>query len=171
MRKKHVRIGFAALVLAVLAAGLWYSRPLTIEELCPGIQLGACTGAVADYTSYSGPGAAEETLNLPIEGDGLPPLLELLQGRKFRRPPLFLPAGRRGSHTIRAGDFKWHMGLAFEDVPVRGGTGSGFVVRLDNFFGELELSFDDKIWRVGTPDQEQWAADVLAQLQAASAGA
>ena len=53
---------------------------------------------------------------------------------------------------------------------VKGGTGSGFMLRLDNFFGELKMSFDGDTWRVTTADQEQWVADMMARLLGESAG-
>ena len=55
-------------------------------------------------------------------------------------------------------------------MTVKGGTGSGFMLRLDNFFGELKMSFDGDTWRVTTADQEQWVADMMARLLGESAG-
>ena len=168
--KKYVGIGLAVLVLAVLAAGLWYSRPLTIEELCPGIHLEACTEVRFDYNTFDTQEMADCTQSLRLEGEDLPPLLELLRGRKFRRSPIFWPTEGGKTHLWREGDFRWYLSLAFEDVPVKGGTGSGFMLRLDNFFGELKMSFDGDTWRVTTADQEQWVADMMARLLGESAG-
>ncbi len=44
------------------------------------------------------------------------------------------------------------------------------MLRLDNFFGELKMSFDGDTWRVTTADQEQWVADMMARLLGESAG-
>ena len=69
--KKYVGIGLAVLVLAVLAAGLWYSRPLTIEELCPGIHLDACTAVSFDYSTFETQEMADCTQSLRLEGEDL----------------------------------------------------------------------------------------------------
>lgn len=100
--KKYVGIGLAVLVLAVLAAVLWYSRPLTIEELCPGIHLDACTAVSFDYSTFETQEMADCTQSLRLEvgppspagapsRTEVPPVAHLLAYRGRKNAPV---AGR-----------------------------------------------------------------------------
>jgi len=162
-KRKWVFLGIAALILA--AACLWYARPLTVEELCPWLELERCRGVYIDYSTYDDKGL-ENRITLTAEEE-LAPLLELVQGRKFSRTPFGrLSAGTR-THRLSDGDFKWSIDLSFQDVSLPdGSSGSGYMLHFNNFFGELELGFEGEYWPVRTADQERWLEDVMGYILA-----
>ncbi|MDE6935506.1 MAG: hypothetical protein K2P26_07845 [Oscillospiraceae bacterium] len=164
--KRRILLGFAALLLAITAAlCLWYSRPLTIEDLCPGLDLEKCTGVYAGYSAYENEiSELYNRISLTPE-NGLTPLLELFQGRHFRRSPFWwIPRGTR-THPIREGDFRWDIDLAFENAPVTDiSTATGYLLHFNNFYGDLDMEFMGDTRPVSTADQEQWLEDVLAYI-------
>ena len=111
--KKYVGIGLAVLVLAVLAAGLWYSRPLTIEELCPGIHLDAYTAVSFDYSTFEMQDMVDCTQNLRLEGEDLPPRWSSFgDGNSAGRPSSGLPRAEKrtcGGKGTSAGICPWPL--------------------------------------------------------------
>ena len=166
---KLIRILAALLLVGTVAAGLWYARPLTIEELYPGLDLAQCVGVSVDYSTYSESAAFKnDQEHLLLEGDALSPLLALFQGRKFQRSPFFWPLTGAKAHKYQEGDFEWTVEFAFKNAPVTDfSTASGYLLHFENFFGKLEMQSSETTRRVRTADQEQWVADVLACLEAA----
>ena len=80
----------------------------------------------------------------------------------------YLEAG--GKHILV--DYGMEQGVnVFENVPLPdGNTGSGAVVRLNNFFGELSLrGYDGKTYPIRTSGQEEWVGAVMDALWTAAA--
>ena len=164
--KRRILLGFAALLLAITAAlCLWYSRPLTVEELCPGVELDRCVGANIYFSTYADK-TLENRIELSPDDHQLPRLLELFQGRTFSRSPLWwFPSGTR-THPWRDGDFRWSIDLSFQDASVPGSsTAAGNLLHFNNFFGELEMRFMGETRPVSTADQEHWLEEVLDIIQ------
>ena len=161
--KKRLILCIGALLLAA-AMCIWYGRPMTLEEICPGVKLDQCTKINAVYSTYSDKGLNQQTTLLP-EDEAFPRLLELLQERQFCRSPLWwIPRGTR-THRVSREDFKWDLSLVFENVPLPDGSaGTGYMLHLNNFFGDLDLRFDGETWPIRTADQEQWLSDVMGRI-------
>lgn len=172
MRKKIFAVCICAAVLLLAGLGLWYTRPMTLEQSCPGIDLSECREisiSCSRYTEEDGRGHYDQDTRDLLPGDpAFSAALELLQDRSFRRSLLsLLPRGGR-THQNTPGDFQWGLDLCFEDIPLSdGGTGSGYMLRLDNFYGTLEISFDAETWQTRTDGQTQWLSDVMAVLEEA----
>ena len=165
MRKRmRLILCVGALLLAAAAVCIWYGRPMTLEEICPGMELEQCMGIKGSFSTDQDRGL-ENNLSLLPEDEAFSSLLERLQGQRFRRSPLWwMPRGTR-THRIDEGDFKWELSLAFEQVPLPDGSaGTGYMLHLNNFFGDLDLRFDGKTWPIRTADQEQWLSDVMARI-------
>lgn len=160
--KRWVGIVLGAVLAAIVAAGLWFARPLTVGQMYPGLELDACVGMTAYYTDDS-KGEPNRRTELSPGDEGFSSLLGLLQGQAFSRSPLWwIPTGTK-THRWEDGDFKWELMLLFEDVPLPDGSaGSGAMLQLNNFFGELDLrGYDGNTYPVRTSNQEQWVRDVL----------
>ena len=160
MKRKRAALVIAAVLAIAVISGLWYARPLTIEELCPGLDLAQCTGIYAAYSTYDGRGLENRIALEPEEG--LPPLLELFQDRQFRRSPLWwIPSGSK-SHRWQEGEFRWSIDFEFQEAPVTDfSAASGYLLSFNNFFGKLEMRFMGETRPVRMTDQEQWLEDVL----------
>ena len=145
---------------------------MTLEQSCPGIDLSECRKISISYSRYieedGGGHYDQDTFDLLPGDPAFSAALELLQDRSFRRSLLsLLPRGGQ-THRAVSGDFRWYLGLCFENVPLPdGGTGSGCMLRLDNFYGALEISFDAETWQARTGGQTQWLSDVMAVLEKA----
>lgn len=167
--KKRVKIGLGIALAVLVIAGLWFARPLTIEQMVPGLKLDACVGMTAYYTDDPR-GTRDKGVELSLGEEGFSALLELTRERKFSRSPFWwIPTGTK-THRWEDGDFKWELMLLFENVPLPdGNTGSGAVVRLNNFFGELSLrGYDGKTYPVRTSGQEEWIGAVMDALRTAA---
>ena len=155
------------LVLAVLLAGsaiLWYTRPMTLRQLCPEVDLARCSSITVYYEVVP---SAEGTERLVLERDdpAFDTLLKALQDRTFSRSlTSLLP---RGTRTVRTtdGDFQWELLLEFDSTIVTpdGNEHQGMLLRLRNFFGRLSLDhmLADRTWDVTTKGQEVWVSQVM----------
>lgn len=165
MKKKSLAV--LLLVLAVLlvgAAALWYTRPMTLRQLCPELDLSQCSSITVYYEVVP---SAEGNEKLVLEPDdpAFDILLKDLQNRTFSRSlTSLLP---RGTQTVRTtdGDFQWELLLEFDTTVVTpdGNGHQGMLLRLSNFFGRLSLDhmLADRSWYVTTSDQETWLSQVM----------
>ena len=168
MKKKYmVAIALAALLIG---GGLWYGRPMTVQQLCPELDLGRCSSITA-YSQIVPSATGLERLELEADSPAFEAVLAELQGRTFCRSlTSLLP---RGTRTVRTedGDFQWVLQLEF-DQPMADSQGNGYsgvLIRLENFFGRLSLDHmpADRTWDLTTEDQEAWVARVMDLLSAA----
>ena len=154
------------LVLAVFLAGsaiLWYTRPMTIQQLCPEVDLTQCSSITAYYEVV--PSAEQERIVLEQSSPAFQAILKELQDRTFSRSlTSLLP---RGTRTVRTtdGDFQWELLLEFDSTIVTpdGNGHQGMLLRLRNFFGRLSLDhmLADRTWDVTTKDQEVCVSQVM----------
>ena len=106
------------LVLAVLLAGsaalLWYTRPMTLRQLCPEVDLSQCS-SITVYYEVVPSAVGNERLVLERDDPAFDTLLKELQDRTFSRSlTSLLP---RGTQTVRTmdGDFQWELLLEFPE--------------------------------------------------------
>ena len=155
------------LILAVLLAGaaalLWYTRPMTLRQLCPEVDLSQCSSITVCYEVV--PSAEQERIVLEPSSPTFQAILKELQDRTFSRSlTSLLP---RGTRTVRTtdGDFQWELLLEFDSTIVTpdGNGHQGMLLRLRNFFGRLSLDhmLADRTWDVTTKDQEVWVSQVM----------
>lgn len=155
------------LVLAVLLAGaaalLWYTRPMTLRQLCPEVDLARCSSITVYYEVA--PSAEQERIVLEPSSPTFQAILKELQDRTFSRSlTSLLP---RGTRTVRTtdGDFQWELLLEFDSTIVTpdGNEHQGMLLRLRNFFGRLSLDhmLADRTWDVTTKGQEVWVSQVM----------
>lgn len=153
-------------VLAGLCFVLGYTRPMTLEQLCPGIRLEQCRAIRAGFRR--GNAGEEITLTLQKDDAAFAQVTGLLETASFRRSLLSLfPLGGK-SHALQPEDFKWLLLLEFGDTRLPDGTqGSGMLVELNDFYGTLEISCVGETWRCSVSDQEEWRGAVMECLETA----
>ena len=164
------KIGCALAAFAVLAGlcfVLGYTRPMTLEQLCPGIRLEECRAVRASFRR--GNTGEEIPLTLQKDDAAFAQVTELLETASFRRSLLSLfPLGGK-SHALQPEDFKWLLLLEFGDTQLPDGTqGSGVLVEINDFYGTLEISYADETWRCSVPNQEEWRSAVMECLETAN---
>ena len=168
--KKKAALAGCALALLLAGDGAWYSRPMTIQQLCPEIDLSQCSSITAYFETV--PSASQERLVLEGDSPAFSTLLEELQSRTFSRSlTSLLPRGNR-SIRVQDGDFQWEIYLNFEEhiVTADGNGHSGMLITLRNFFGSLSLTnaIGDRTWNVTTQDQETWLSQTMDILSSAN---
>ncbi len=160
--KKPSRGKLAALAALVVLALAWAfsSRPMTLAQRYPMLTADSCTEIRGYYrigTQEGRPEAVAEKGSLEFQR-----LWELFFQRTYRRSLRdLLPRGTR-IHPAQPGDFQWEVFFEFENVPFPdGSTGSGTMLHIRNWYGELDLRFDGETEACITQDQHIWAAEVL----------
>ena len=171
--KKTSRV-LLLLVLGVLLAGgaaLWYTRPTTLQQLCPEVKLDQCSSIIVYYEVV--PSAVGlERLVLEQDDPAFDALLKELQSRTFSRSlTSLLPPPKVQTIPTKDGDFQWELMLEF-DTPVVTSDGNGhqgMLVRLSNFFGSLSLDYmlAERFWNITTQDQEAWVSQVMETITSA----
>lgn len=160
MGKRMKAALIAAAMLCMIAAVLVYTRPLTIEQRYPVLDLSQCTL----IRGYFHDGTSAEAANFTIApGDpNFGEMIERFQSAAFKkRLRNMLPRGTK-THLYEDGDFRWFVVFQFEDVLFPSGdTGSGDMLHVNNFFGDVELSFDGEQVECSVENQEQWLKDVM----------
>ena len=164
------KIGCALAAFAVLAGlcfVLGYTRPMTLEQLCPGIRLEECRAVRASFRR--GNTGEEIPLTLQKDDAAFAQVTELLETASFRRSLLSLfPLGGK-SHALQPEDFKWLLLLEFGDTQLPDGTqGSGVLVEINDFYGTLEVSYVGETWRCSVSNQEEWRSAVMECLETAN---
>lgn len=171
---KTKRIGFiiaAAVVLVLAAAWLWYTRPMTLGQFCPGVDLSRCTEIRGTYRLQ---GSDPVSVSLTPEDPEFDALLAQLRDRGFRRSVWgLLSSGAVKTHAgYSEKDTCWDVQLIF-DEPVtlaNGEASSGSLIWFDNFYGSVDLHFAGQEWnRISTADKQSWLLDVQALLTVSGA--
>ena len=81
--KKKIAVGAVLITLLLVGGGLWYTRPVTIQQLRPELDLDACY-AITAYSS-TGFGIEMDSVTLGPDDPLFQPLLTELQGQTFSR--------------------------------------------------------------------------------------
>lgn len=160
MRKNAKWIAGAIVVICIVAAGLIYTRPQTIEQRYPLLSISDCTGIKGYY--FVAPGVEDTAFQISSDDSRFSELIQQLQSVQIKKKlSNILPQGTK-THRLYDGDFKWELMLHFDDVSHPSGShGSGYMLHIRNFFGDVSISFDgEEIW-YSVSNQEQWLRDVL----------
>ena len=152
-----------ALAAVLLGAISFYTRPMTLSQLCPAMDVTE-SEAVSGYYSAA-PGAEDEYFEITEEDARFGQILALFENRKFRRSPVsLLPQGAK-VHSPQEGDFQWEILFHISDAKLPdGSTVSGTPLRIHNFYGTLEVCFNGEVWQCTTADKDQWLKDVMQRI-------
>ncbi len=159
--KKWLKIVLAAAVLLGIAIFvLVYTRPLTIQQRYPTLDLSHCTGIHGYYNDGTGDWNAQYTIR---PGDPhFEQAVGLVRSAVFRtRLRNLFPSGTK-THPYSAGDFRWYAILRFEDAPFPDGTtGGGDLLEIDNFYGDLTMYFIGEGVQCRAEDQDRWLKNMM----------
>ena len=160
MKKAILMISVTVLLLATY---LIYSRPMTIQQRYPMLDLEQCTD-LRGYYEIGGQGRIEFTVDKNSED--FETLCTLLYEQAYRRSLKdLLPHGTR-TYRVLPEDFEWEVFFQFEDVAFPDGSHtSGRILRVDYWYGELDIHFYGDIVSCSTKQQESWAKTVLNTIQ------
>ncbi len=167
--KKIKKIIFATLFLILLVSVLIYTRPMTLAELCLGVDITQSVSVRGDFFLATSDGAPSVETTSPFEiyrdDERFGQIIELFESRKFRRSLVnLLPQGTK-THLTKDGDFKWDVMFEINDVEFPDGSVvSGTLLSVNNFFGVLEVHFDGDVWRCTTRDKKEWLSDVMSLI-------
>ena len=165
MKKPKMKKAFLLISVTVLllAAYLIYSRPMTIQQRYPMLDLEQCTD-LRGYYEIGGKGRTEFTIDKNSED--FETLCTLLYEQAYRRSLKdLLPRGTR-THVTQPGDFEWEVFFRFEDAVFPDGShGSGGILRIAYWYGELDIYFDGEQLSCHTTQQESWAKTFLDAVQ------
>lgn len=163
MKAKNVVILISAIILLV-AVYLFYSRPMTIQQRYPMLTLDKCI----EISGYYKVDEQVELTEFSIDKDSkeFEALWGLLYEQDYRRALKdILPRGTR-IHPTEAGDFQWEVIVHFDDVVLNDGSiGSGGMLHIESWYGELDIHFDGEILACYTDEQETWEKAVLEIIQ------
>jgi len=166
-KKRFKLLLLAAILLGVVLFALIYTRPLTIEARYPVLDLSQCV----QIRGYYNDGTSVEDIPFIVDPED-PHFAEAVE--LFRSPTFktklrnLFPSGTK-THRYSEGDFKWSVVFRFEDVLFStGDTGSGDLLRIENFFGDLELYFDGQTTQCAATDQTEWLRAVMDLIRRAS---
>ncbi len=171
MKKKLIAI--VCTVAAALIFCLWYTRPQSIERLCPPLEMSECTGirfyqsfVATEYTETNG-AYAYATSNEKEFKPGDPEfeaIMELMQGRKFSVSLANLLPQSTKTHAPQEGDFQFDLYFDFGETLLPDGQKiAGTLLALDNFYGRMELScsaegFENR--RVTSSGSDAWLREI-----------
>ena len=174
-KKRVTLIVVLALVLAAAIFCLWYTRPMTFEQLMPGVtDLSSCR-EIQIYAHYQPAGSPrEESYNFTLTQDNpiFDQMLSLFEDQTYRRSLRSLLPDNGQTHFRQPGDFRWIVSLGgYESITLAdGSTGSGTLFICNNFFGSLSVGSVvlNEHWRATVPNQEQWLQTVMDLIRLSS---
>lgn len=161
--KKRVKAAVLAAIVLCAAFALIYTRPRTLAQRYPLVDLADCTSIEGDYSVWQG-----DQAHFAIEpGDpDFDAMLELLRSAAFRtRLANLFPAGTKYHHNAE-GDFRWTVTLRCGDVTLADGSVlRDAPIMIDNFYGDTELCFDGRTTRCTAKDDLLRAVLEIAERQ------
>ena len=162
MKKSRIKkvVVIIAVVLLVIAAYLFYSRPMTIQQRYPMLTLDKCIGMDGYYRD--GTSVEFEKFTIDKNSEEFERLCDLLYAQRYHHSLRdLLPRGTRIHPTV-PGEFEWEVYFLFEDLVFPdGNVGSGAVLSIQSWYGELDIYFDGDRLSCYTNEQEAWARQVL----------
>lgn len=162
MKKIKIIIS-ATLLLTLLVCVLLYTRPMTLAQLCSGVDITQCV-SVSGYF-FLVPSVENSRFEIDKDDERFSQIVELFESRKFRRSLVsLLPQGTK-TYRTQDGDFKWEVMFEINDVIFPDGSvNSGTLICVSNFFGVLEVHFNGDVWRCTTSDKKEWLSDVMSLI-------
>ena len=153
-----------SVILFLIAVYLFYSRPMTIQQRYPMLDLDQCTELRGYYKIDGQTELTEFTIDKNSEAFEI--LCDLLYEQSYRRSLRdLLPAGTR-IHPAEPDSFQWEVFFHFENIALPdGSTVSGGVLRIQCWYGELDIHFDGEELSCYTNEQETWAQETLEIIQ------
>lgn len=150
----YLKAGFCIVVaIAILLSYFLYSRPMTLSQLYPMIEIEECSGIKGYYAIGS---QVEDTeFSFDKNSEEFWKLLMLFDRQQYRRSLKDILPETTKIHRIEGpDDFWWEVSLRFDAFTMPDGSTSSGPLRFHNFYGELEIYFDGESYACFTEDPE-----------------
>lgn len=166
MKKVKNRKVVVMLAIVVLLAVVYliYSRPMTIQQRYSMLTLEKCV----ELRGYYRVGQEQELTEVSFDksNEEFSVLFDLLCEREYHRSLRDLVSRGTRVHVTEPEDFQWEVLFFFEDIALPDGTiGSGMILQIQNWYGELGISFGGESTEYYTDAQDEWAKEILAVIQ------
>lgn len=165
LNKKRISLGIAAAILLLaLAFYAWYTKPVTLSELYPMLELDKCTQIQGYYEI--GTQAEPSEFTIAKNSGEFETLYNLFYEQRYCRSLRdVFPRGTR-IHRTEPDDFQWDVHFVFEHVEFPdGSTGSGAMLHFTNWYGAFDIHFNGETHAYQVSDQERWGVQVLDTIQ------
>ena len=160
--KKKLVIGIVIGVL-IFSVGSYF-RPSTLLELFPMLTLDKCVEISGDYRV----GTQTESAEFVFERDSkeFESLFAHFYWSTYKwNFKNLMPRGTRYGKT-GPDDFQWNVYFAFEGVEFSdGSTGSGKMLRIQNWYGDLDIYFCGERYSCSVRNQDEWLKKALSKMQ------
>ena len=159
MKKKIGLIIGAILLISIITFSLIYTRPLTIEQRYPYLDISKCTEITGNYSDTM---AVDDAQFVITSGDPrFGELIEIIQTAAFKtKLKNILPQGTI-VHRYKDSDFRWDLLFYFEDVHLPdGSTSSGTILSIQDLYGDLSFSFNGEMFLCSVKNEEQWVKKI-----------
>ena len=166
MGKKTAVLLMICLTIAVCGAAFfaYNTRPLAIERRFPELDFSQCT-QIWGYYRVVGKNDEQILFRFSPDDPQFDEIIDLFRTAGFRtRIGNVFPPGTK-LHLSNKGDFQWTVSFRFEEVLSEKGILSGDLLRADNFFGDMEISFDGKQTKCSVKEQTLWLEEVLSLIR------
>ena len=160
MKNKLGHIIVVIVIICIIVFCLIYTRPRTIEQRYPYLDISKCTRIEGSYTE----GANSDHISFAIDpgAEHFNELIETIRSTKFNtRLKNILPKGTR-IHHYTEGDINWEIECCFDSVTLPdGSTSSGSILGIQNFFGDLTITVNGEIVSCSVENEKQWAQKIM----------
>lgn len=148
------------IAICIVAACSIYTRPQTIEQSYPLLSISDCTEIQGYY--FIAPCVEDIQYHISTDDSRFSEIIQLVQSARIKKKLSNILPQETKTHRLSDGDFKWELMLNFDDVSyLSGDHGSGYMLHIRNFFGEVSISFDgEEVW-YSVSNQEQWLRDIM----------
>ncbi len=165
---------FKKILLWIIAAILllvfycWYTRPMTLSELYPMLELEKCTQVYGYYEIEMQP--EQTAFTIEKGSNGFETICDLFSEPGYRRSLRNLLSNGTKTHRIEPGDFQWDVCFDFKDVEFPdGSTGSGTILHFTNWYGEFKIHCNGEVHSYRLCNQDSWLSQVLDVIQSKQA--
>ena len=159
MKRKYCFLIGAIVIICVIVFCLVYTRPHTIEQRYPYLDISKCTKIEVSYYDWTD----TDYISFVIDSDAahFSELIEIIRSTEFKtRLKNLLPEGSK-SHPYREGDINWEIECCFDNVLLPDGSSSGSILCIQYFFGDLSFTVNGEIVSCSVESEEQWTKKIL----------
>lgn len=163
-RKRKIVV-VIVLVVLLLASYLVYSRPMTLSQLYPLLDIDQCVKISGYYRTSTQTGGFTE-FTIEAGSKKFQELCSLFHEKTYRCSLRnLLSKGTRIHQTTNEFEFQWEVMFHFDTIEFPdGNAGSGPLLQIQYWYGELDI--ENKAWKIErrsyhTSGQDAWAREIL----------
>lgn len=149
---RYLKAGICLILVAALSLGyLLFSKPMTLSQLYPMIEIEECS----EIRGYYGIGSQIDSTEFYFDknSEEFWKLLMLFDRQEYRRSLKdILPKGTKTHRIDGTDDIWWDVSLRFDDYSMPDGSISSGFLRFHNWYSELEIHFDGESYACFTKE-------------------